>query len=459
MAFFPRRPGPCAAAGPRAAGRSPAAASALPRRRSVRPPSAQVGPLLLLTVLLVGASARGGDWTEWRVREVRCMGLSHTDSTAILRELDLLPGVGYDDELLDADANAIKNTNLFARLVVSVKADSADESVDIVYAVTERPPWFAYPILTPVNAPDNKLDLVYGFGLMHRNLGGMGRRLDLEAEYGAHLNYSLAYMDPWFLGLHQPLSFHAARRINDNAERTYRSAVRSLSVGLSRYLDREISVGLSPWWQEVGIRDRRVDAKQVTVNPRGLDVYGGLTLSSSIDRTDVHVNPGRGWRTQGSLSGFGLGGGNQPAGHSLDLSLAGFVPLGRGVLASQIATGFSGGRLADYMKRYLGGVQRVRAGDSGSWGGWSTLLASLEWRRTLIEKRIILGHYDVGLGGVLFVDGGLVWPEVFGDVPLAAGGAGVGLRLFAPFVEVARVDVAWSPTHGAQVRIGRGHAF
>lgn len=450
--------------GPAPRGASPAGG---PRRtpgrrrgRFAESVAAFAGPaLLLLLAVAVFAQAPRGDWTEWRVRSVRCLGLQVTDSTTILRELELLPGTGYDDRLLDADANAIKNTNLFARLVVSVKADSADESVDIVYAVTERPPWFAYPILSPSVGAGNRVDLVYGFGLMHRNLGGLGRRLDLEAEYGAHLNYSLTYVEPWFLGRRHPLSFHAARRVDDSANGDYSRSTRSLGFGVSHYYQREFSVGLQPFWQEVRVRDHRPVPEQVTVNPLGLDVYGGLTLSADLNLTDLHVNPTRGWRSSVSLMGFGSGGDRQPAGLAGELETAGYRRFASGVLALHLATGWTGGRRGDYMKRYLGGSLRVRAGEGGDWPGWSTALGTLEWRRTLLEKRIIFRRYDVGLGGVLFVDGGLVWPELYGGTPLAAGGAGVGLRLFAPFIEVGRLDLAWSPERGLQVRIGRGQAF
>jgi len=400
-------------------------------------------------------SEAGGDWTEWRVRSVRCLGLGRTDSTVILRELELTPGTGYSDELLDADANAIKNTNLFARLVVSVRPDSLDEAVDVVYAVTERPPWLVYPIVSPTA----DLEPVYGVGVMHRNLGGEGRRLDFEAEFGAHVNYSLTWVEPWFLGRRQPLSVRAARRISDSADGDYRSATRSLGVGWTRYVERELSVGLSPWWQEVRIRDNRPEPEQVTVNPRGRDVYAGLSLSAGLNLTDVHVNPTRGWRTDGGLSAFGFGGSNQPAGWTADAAVAGFRRAGAGVLAAQLAAGLTAGRTGDYMKRYLGGSQHVRAGESGAWQGWSTLVANLEWRLPLVDRRVYWRRVDLALGGVLFADAGLVWHEVYGDRPLAAGGAGAGLRLFAPFVEVARLDFAWSPEHGLQVRVGRGQMF
>jgi outer membrane protein assembly factor BamA len=411
--------------------------------------------LLLLARVVAGVPPDAGSWQEWTVRRVSCLGLERTDQEVILRELELRPGTGYDDRLLEADANAVKNTGLFASLVVTVRADSLDGSVEITYAVTERPAWIGYPILNPTE----DLGIVYGAGLMHRNLGGQGRTLDAELRRGEHTSYRLRYVEPWFLGYRQPLQLRASRRISDEADGTLSRRASMLGLGLTRYYDRELSVGVHPWWQEVRIRDRLDSRPPETVNPRGIDSWAGLSFGAGINRTDYHVHPSRGWRLEGSVSAFGLGGSNQPAGWLADAAGARFRPLGPGVLAAQVAGGLTAGRRGDYMKRYLGGSQRVRAGESDRWPGWSTLHGALEWRLPLLERRVYLKRVDLALGAVLFVDGGWVWPEVLEGTPLAAGGVGAGLRIFVPFIEVARLDLAWSPGGGLLVRIGQGHAF
>jgi outer membrane protein assembly factor BamA len=398
----------------------------------------------------------GGDWTDWRVRSLRCLGLQHADSTVILRELELRPGVGYSDELLEQDAAAVKNTNLFARLVVSVNPDSADESVDIVYAVSERPRWLAFPILTPTE----NLGLIYGLGLMNRNLGGLGRSLDLQAEYGERLSYSLLVQQPWFLGRRRAAQFYLARRVSDAADGDYQMRGWEARAGWSHHFDRETRLGLHPYWQEVRVRDQRAGARRATVHPGGLDIYGGAALSLEHNTTDFHVNPHRGGRQVLGLSGFGLAGRDRPAGALAHLGLSAFLPLPADLtLGASLAGDGTVGRRADYMKHYLGGRQRVRGGHNGQWPGWSLAHASVELRAPLLPRRVYFQHVDLGLGGVIFADGGVVWREVFRGPALAAGGAGLGLRLFAPFIEVGRVDLAWSPTHGLMVQIGQGHAF
>ena len=404
-----------------------------------------------------GDVARGaGDWTDWRVRSLRCVGLQHTDSTVILRELELTPGVGYSDALLEADAQAVKNTNLFARLVVSVNPDSVEEAVDVVYAVNERPRWLAYPILTPTE----RLGLVYGFGLMNRNLGGLGRRLDLEAEYGEHLSYSLYLQEPWLLGRRQPVYFYVNRKSSVPADESYRRLSKEVRLGWSHHFDRETRFGLHPFWQEITESNHRAGAEPHTLNRLGLDVFGGLGLSLEHNSTDYHANPRRGGVEQAGLSAFGLAGPDHPAGLSAHAGASRFFPLpAELVLGLNLATDVTLGHRAAYMKHYLGGRTRVRAGESTRWPGWSLVNGGIELRAPLLARRVYFQHIDFGVGLVAFADGGLVWRDEFHGRLLAAGGAGLGLRLFAPFIEVGRADLSWSPSHGLLLQIGQGHAF
>lgn len=425
-------------------------------------PGTRLAWMLAVLTALAGAAVgqddggRAADWADWKVRSVQVTGLRSTDSTVVLRELELRPGVGYSDRLLEEDGQSVKNTNLFARLVVSVNADSADEAVDIVYAVAERPRWLAYPVLSPTD----RLGWIYGFALMNRNLGGRGRQLDLTAEYGEHLSYTVYLRDPWFLGRRQPVSLYVNRRVSSTDGGDYRKRSKEVRLGWWHSFDRQTQLGVLPSWQEVWVRDRRPQPSGGTLNPLGLDVFGGLGLQWVRNTTDFHVHPRRGGMTSLALTGFGLGGAGMPSGLAAGATASRFLPLGGEWTVGLHAAGdLLEGRRADYMMRYLAGPAGVRAGGVDRWPGWSLLHGSLELRGSLLPRRVYLQHVDLGLGVVAFADAGAVWDERFQGRPLAAGGIGLGLRLFAPFVEVGRVDVAWSPGHGARILIGQGHSF
>lgn len=423
---------------------------------------------MLLTLLVSGALSAtelepdmnrpwhpAEDWTEWRVRSLRCAGLVHVDSTVILRELEMLPGTGYSDQLLNEDALAVKNTNLFARMVVSVDADSSAEAVDIIYAVTERPRFLPYPILSPTE----NLGWVYGIGLMNRNLGGMGRSLDVEAEFGEHLNYSLQVVEPWFMGRRSPLSIYLNRRDSESTSGEYMRRSHDVVLGYRYYFDKQLSIGIQPFWKEIKVKDSQA-ADRVTVNRHNQDVFGGTGIDLYLNTTDIHVKPTTGSRLRIGMSLFGLGGDNQPAGSRLWIGRSRYMRLTGGrVLALNLAAESTAGRFGDYYKHYLGGRKRVRSAQAGTWPGGSQIYGNLELRLDLLKRRVYFQHVDFALGAVLFADAGVIWKERFHGDMLSAGGLGVGLRVFAPFIEVGRLDYSWSPGQGSVIQIGKGHAF
>jgi outer membrane protein assembly factor BamA len=398
------------------------------------------------------------DWTEWKVRSLNLMGLQHTDSTVVLRELEMRPGSGYSDLALQDDIHALQNTQLFARLVVTVHADSSEEAVDVVYAVAERPRFLAYPVLSPADTQG----WVYGFALMNENLGGSARFLRLIVEQGDHLDYSLEAGDPWFLGKRRPVGLRLSQRVSDALDSDCERRSRSISLSWRRYFDRQLSLGLNPFFDEMRVRNFTTETCESTVSPDGFDRIAGLGFDVNLNSTDVHLRPSKGVHGRFALRAFGLSGLENPAGVSLDASLASFhsVPIfRRAVLGLRVAAGMTGGRRGDYMKRYLGGSKRVRAGLPSDWPGWSQCVASVEYRLPLLDRQVFFKHLDVGLGLVLFADGGLSWKDEFRGDLLAAGGLGLGLRVFAPFIKVGRLDFAYKPGSGFIVTAAHGHAF
>jgi outer membrane protein assembly factor BamA len=281
-------------------------------------------------------------------------------------------------------------------------------------------------------------------------------------ENGEHLNYSLALGDPWFLGERRPVSLKLSNHVSESPEGDYERHFKSVGINWRRYFDRQFSVAFHPYLSELRIRDHRVDPEVVTVNPKGLDVIAGCSVSLDVNTTDVFLRPRRGIHAKARIDGFGLAGSNQPEGLAFDAELAWFrqAPVATcGILGLRMGLGVTTGRRGDYMKRYLGGSRRVRAGLPGDWPGWSQGFMSAEFRLPLVDRRLYFKHIDLGLGFVLFADGGLSWKEEFHGSSLAAGGVGMGLRVFAPFIEVGRLDVAWNPESGITIFAARGHAF
>jgi outer membrane protein assembly factor BamA len=138
--------------------------------------------------------SEGLAWTDWQVASLRVTGLEHVQERAVVRELEMHPGDPYTDSDLVVDANAIKNTHLFARLVVTVSPDSVDEAVHVTYALKERPRFLFLPLLSPGQTAG---EWDYGLALQHNNVSGLGRRLNLEAKDGSSRRLAITWLDPW----------------------------------------------------------------------------------------------------------------------------------------------------------------------------------------------------------------------------------------------------------------------
>ncbi len=421
--------------------------------------------LLFLPLFAHGATASGAgsdslaamDWTGWRVSRIATIGLRHTKPDVILRELELREGSAYSDSLLAEDANHVKNTELFARMVVSVSPDSVHHEVDISYAVSERPRYMVYPVL---DFGDN-LSTSYGAGMLHVNLGGMGRQLFIEAVTGDVDSYSLIYRDPWFGGRPDPVYFELQRKEQDSDDDSYSYLTHLVKIEHEHRITRTRKTRAVVSWREVRITDDDTIERR-TVNPSGLDVYGSGGFSLICNTTDYYADPHRGANCEFAFGGFSGGGAHQPEGVSAGASLATYRTLPRLpdlVFAGRLASACTYGRTAEYQMRYLGGKESVRAGASGDWSGKSLAHGSLELRFPFVERRVYFNHIDVGLGIVLFADGGTIWRDTYSGRTLSAGGFGIGLRVFAPFVQVVSLDLAWTPGKGAVFHVSQGQVF
>ena len=400
------------------------------------------------------------EWSDWKVASIRVTGLEHVREEAVIRELEMHPGDLYSDAELVQDANAIKNTLLFARLVVTVSPDSLDESVHVTYALKERPRFLFLPLLKPGELA-GQWD--YGFALQHNNVSGLGRKLTLEARTGSNDALSVIWYDPWLwkrrLGLLLAADYRdqVVQRTQDGVSSDYRRRLVRVSSRLESFLDPQRSWFVDPGWYSLSSDDHL--GQRTTVNPSGRDRFTSLGVGAILNTTDIHVNPERGDKAYASVQFFGLYGPENPAGTRMDLSGSHFWSLGPVVLGVNGQLARTVGRRPEYMEHTLGGQTTVRGLSGGSWGGWSSAIAKLECRIPLIDKRIVLHRYDLALGGVIFADAGETWQDRLARGSGVRTGTGAGLRLFAPFVDVISFDAAWSRESGMQVYVYTGQSF
>jgi outer membrane protein assembly factor BamA len=122
-------------------------------------------------------------------------------------------------------------------------------------------------------------------------------------------------------------------------------------------------------------------------------------------------------------------------------------------------SGDPGVSLPFYLEFGLGGANTVRGWPLGARIGRNQLLGSAEYQFAVLPPRGFRVRDFNLYGGVhlaAFADWGLVWTDSREfSRRNGIGGYGVGLRLFMPFVDLVRVDVArGEPGRGASVSVG-----
>lgn len=222
------------------------------------------------------------EWSDWSVAAIRITGLEHVREEAVLRELVMRPGDLYSDEELVLDANALKNTQLFARLVVTVSPDSLDEAVHVAYALKERPRFLFLPLLKP---GDTTGEWDYGFALQHNNVGGMGRRLSLEARDGSSRQLAVEWSEPWLWNrrLHWHLvgqyAEQTVHRSENGQQSEYQRRIVHGGTRVEAFLDPQRSCFLEPGW--FSLESGSHLGERTTTHPGGRDRFLGLGMGAS----------------------------------------------------------------------------------------------------------------------------------------------------------------------------------
>lgn len=382
------------------------------------------------------------------IGQVVLMGNSRTKDWVVLRELGSKPGAALDYGTLLEDEWRLTSLGVFSE--VRIWPLSVRDGVRLYVEVREQMPWVFLPILYR----SHREGWTYGVGGSLTNLRGRAERLQIQATLGGLRGVRASWYTPWvwrriFLRL---LAEHVRTEDRYNDFHPTMSAV-DLTVG--RPLGRWWKASVEARW---AVLDSDRDGKTVSADNR--DVLPRLGVKLVYDSRDAYDNPHRGWLGSAGVwrTGGRLGGTVDFAEAAADLRR--YQPLWLGhTLAVGAQTTFREGTVPLYKRIHLGGSETVRGWASRSFQGDNSLIAGVEYRFDLARRRVPFGPggqlVDQGFGGAFFADTGAVWEQ--GESPTDAGlhsGFGLGLRIFAPFVEVVRLDYAWNTRGDGRWEIG-----
>lgn len=385
---------------------------------------------------------------------VKVMGNEKTRDFVILREMKTAVGDHFSAERIEADRKRIQNLALFTRVEI-IPAAADHDTISLFVIVAERWPFFPYPLLFRNERAWDKWS--YGLGIIHNNIKGLNQKLLAELWLGYNPGGQLVYSNPWFGGDHH--YYHKLQILKMD--------VLSKSLHYPRFVEQHegMNYTFGKRWNYHVYTSAAVFYDHIvfpaeyshllTSNRLDQDVPS-FGLGFRYDTRDLYEYPKSGWLIDAyatityfprQLNYLIYGGDFRHYFHITELTS----------LAMKFAIDLSAGQVPIYAHQFLGYRDRIRGHFNEQREGENRALFGAEFRFPILPIRylnlqygdISFGTYSnnlpFGVSGGIFVDAGDVWwnqPSSNSSGRLA--GFGAGLHIHLPYVELLRIEYAFS---------------
>ncbi len=406
---------------------------------------------------------------ELRVREGRRMvvndvlirGNRITRDKVIRRELLVRPGDEFDGTRIRTSENRLRNLGFFSSVQSYDERTAVSNRSDLVFEVEEQKTGQFM-----VGAGFSSIDDLIGFAEISQGnfdirgwpfVGG-GQKLKLRAQWGTRVqDYSLSFVEPWFLDRQLSLGFDLYSMQRDYDD--YYVRRQGAAVSLGKALPGPNRLDVRYRLEGVEVMDavdtnayHDAEGNLFFFNEEDRRVFSSLSATWSYDTRDNFFVPTRGSRvfTTATLMGGPLG---------FDTDLYGFeggfsthVPLWRRHvlnirLRAEVVDAFGDTDDVPLSERLFAGGSRTVRGFKYRWvgpkaervddptrvrptGGQSLAVGTIEYTVPLAPR----------IRAAAFVDAGNVWHKAYHfDLDRYAAGAGVGIRFDIPGFPI-RID-------------------
>ncbi len=385
-------------------------------------------------------------------------GLVQVSESVVMAELPWKQGGAYSHKSVEKARSRLLKTNLFTMVTIEPwPGDSPGEASIHIHVVERKPRSVALGV-------QYRTEEGPGLHAMweHRNLRGIGHRLELSGDFSAiDQAFSAKYVMPRFMNPDQTLSL-GLKASNDTPD-AYDSRAVDSTLWLERKYGETFTAG-------AGLSMRYSHVRQQ--NSFDDFVLGSTPVQAVWDTRNDRLNPTSGLRALVREEPYADLAGSGSLFLKSDWSLSGMQALSGGddwVLAGRLRLGMIAGenlgQVPADIRFYAGGGGSIRgfgyqkAGaldkDNNPVGGRSLAEWTIELRKKITER----------IGIAAFVDGGRAFS---GDIPDLSQpiywGGGIGMRYFTPIGPI-RFDIA-APLNGrnhvdaaVQFYVSVGQAF
>jgi outer membrane protein assembly factor BamA len=366
---------------------------------------------------------------------VQVSGLHRIKESVVLAQIESAPGRPYHTSTAARDVVRLERLGVFAAIALTPVA--AGDSVWVNVVVTETPRIAAGLDLAVTD--ENGASI--GPALKVTSIGGHPIGVGATAHFGGETVGTFEEIVPRLTN--RRLWHSASVSLSDRMNELDHFAQRSVDV------DARIGVQSHERWRGGAIfrfYGVKTDVSGVTLSPDNHDSFESIGGLIEYDNLDSFRQPSRGWFN--SIDALWTTGSGQYA--TLDVDVRRYQPLAarQVIVATALVTmqsGRDGVDLPTYADYALGGENTVRGRGFASRRGKNQFISTIEYRYTALPTRSfrVLGanlYAGVALAG--FVDVGSAWNHLHEFSGGLIGGAGVGIRLYVPYVSMVRLDLS-----------------
>jgi outer membrane protein insertion porin family len=374
------------------------------------------------------------------IREIQIIGLRQTKEQIIRDQLASQPGSRYTEETAIDDRRWLDRLGVFSS--IKITASPVEEQVALTIEVQELMRILPYPSINVTG--ENGVSA--GFGAKVPSLLHRGIAFSSSARFGPLTEAEVVLQSPW------------RRRQKEwfDIRYTYRDRPNELDHFDEHAHEFEFRAGvrLKQNWR-VGGRFAEIalksDQPDITLSPDKVDHIPTLGGLLEYDGRDLRSNPHRGWKMSFDIvqNGGWVGG---PADYvTAEFDIRRYQPLARRhVLAffsfATLQSGVVGQDVPVYENFHIGGTNSLRGWKPDARQGNNQFLNTVEYRYEALSPRSFrirgFGFY-IGVQLAAFADLSTAWDRGSDFTRNMLGGAGFGIRLIIPILDMIRIDFAF----------------
>jgi len=411
--------------------------------------------LLIIAALLSAISSSAHSQSEWAefaehqgklVISVAITGHSVTKDYIIWREIETRKGDTLDVKVLAADFIRLENLGIFSSIAISLRKVGED-AVYVGFELREMP-WLVPSLRIKYTEQDG---FSVGPSLVSVNLFGRAMYASGYAVFGGTNQFAITYRWPWITADHLSVDVWTALldrfdNLNEFKENSF-----ELRPWMGIFLGRRGRAKAT-----IGLFRMNSDRDGITLSDDRTDRFWRAGLALGFDSRDSWRQTENGWWFE-ALAGHATGVGDRPGNWyrgEVDIRRwLRIVPnhfISAGVLFSS-NTGTVDESFPSYFMYRLGGSNSIRGYDIEKLGkelfGQNQFIFTTEYQYTFMPLREFefFNRWTAsgGMGVAVFADYGDAWNNDDGfDFNHGRFGAGVGLRLLVPGINVIRLDLA-----------------